>query len=92
MVLYKRLLCRLVRLRGCFSCPIDVTSPDQNSPILVSGYALGVNQFFFEDIQILIIQLETHLERSIGHTSLAFQKGNDLFEDFVKRHDRTPLV
>src|SRR5438445_1095061 len=35
MVLCRRWLCRLVRLRGCCRCPCDVTSPDENSPLLI---------------------------------------------------------
>ena len=49
---------------------------------------MHVEQFFLEDIQVRVIQIEAYLQGALGHPSLAFQKGNNLFEDFVKCHDR----
>lgn len=66
----------------------DFSSPDENATLLVRCQTLGVDQFFFEDIQILVIDVEAHLERAIGHTSLAFEEGDNLIKNIVQRHGR----
>src|SRR5215471_6130071 len=91
------LLCRrlwecLARLRGCFDGPCACPRPHQDSALLVRSYTLGIDQFFFEDIQILVIQIEAHLQRSIRHSSLAFEERHDLVEHVVKRHVVAPLT
>src|SRR4029450_3909994 len=79
---------RLWCLRPLRSDCLGIADPDQNSAILVRPDTLGINQFFLEHIEVLVIQIEAHLQCSIGHPSLAFEEGDDLFEDVVKRHDR----
>src|SRR5262245_28817290 len=50
--------------------------------------ALSVNQFFLEDIEVLVIQIEAHLQGAIGHPSLAFEEVDDLGEHFIEGHKR----
>src|SRR6266699_3824232 len=80
----------LRRLRGCGVSPFDVPNPGQDAPILVQRNALSINQFFLEDIEILVIQIEAQLEGAIGHTSLAFEERDDLLEDFIECHGLLP--
>jgi len=77
-------------MRRCFDGPFDIACPHETSTLVVSHW-MHVEQFFLQDIQVRVIQIEAYLQRSIGHPSLAFQKGYDLFQDVVKRHGRTPL-
>lgn len=49
---------------------------------------MNVEQFLLEDIQILIIDVKTHLERTRRHPSLPFQERDNLFEDVVECHVR----
>ena len=55
-------------------------------PSSSSQLLMHVDEFFLEGFEILVIQAEPYLEGSIGHTSLPFQEGDDLFENVVKCH------
>src|SRR5262249_11219578 len=68
---------------------LGITDPDQNSAILIHGDALSVNQFFLEDIEVLVIQIEAHPQGAIGHPSLAFEEVDDLGEHFIEGHEVT---
>src|SRR2546422_9770656 len=92
MGLCKRLLCRLVRLSGCFRCPCTFPSPDQNSAILVSREALGMDNFFLEVFDVVVINRKASLECPIRHPSLTLEERNDLFENVVKCHVAAPLM
>jgi hypothetical protein len=47
---------------------------------------MHVEEFFFEDIEILVIQIEAHLQGAIGDSSLAFQEVDDLGENLIEGH------
>src|SRR4029450_1372957 len=76
-------------LRPLRSDCLGIADPDQNSAILVRRDTLGINEFFLEHIEVLVIQIEAHLQGAIRHPSLAFEERNNLFQDVIKRHDRS---
>ena len=88
IVLGRRLLGWLGRGSGDFVGTFDVTSPDESPPFVVS-YWMHVEEFFFEDVQVLVIQIEAHLEGAIGYASLAFEEVNDLGEHFIEGHEHS---
>jgi len=51
-----------------------------------------MNDFIFQVLEVGVIEVIPTLDGSIRHPSLALEEVNDLGEDVVKRHDRTPLV
>ena len=76
----------LRRLRGCGGSPCGVPNPDQDASILVRRDTLGINQFFLEDIEVLVIQIKAHLQGAIGYPSLALQEVDDLGKNFIEGH------
>jgi hypothetical protein len=48
---------------------------------------MHVEEFLFEDIQVLVIQIEAHLQGAIGHASLAFEEVDDLGKNFIEGHE-----
>src|SRR6516165_12201667 len=47
---------------------------------------MHVEEFFLEHIEVLVIQIETHLEGTIRHPSLTFEQFECLGEDFIEGH------
>jgi hypothetical protein len=47
--------------------------PDEHAIVLVHGQAFGVDEFILEGFQIVVIQRELALQRSIGEALLALQ-------------------
>jgi len=47
---------------------------------------LGINQFFLEDIEVLVIQIQAHLQGAIGYPSLALQEVDDLGKNCIEGH------
>jgi hypothetical protein len=47
---------------------------------------MHVEEFFFEDIEVLVIQIKAHLEGAIGHPPLAFEEVEDLGENRIEGH------
>src|SRR5215475_5128061 len=89
IVLHRTLLLNLERWRSCEWYAFSLPSPDQNSATLIHRNALGINQLFLEHIQILVIQIEAHLQCTIRHPSLAFEEREDLGENFIEGHGVT---
>jgi hypothetical protein len=75
----------LSRWRGYCAIPFDITSPDEPPPVIIS-HRMYVEEFCFEGFEILVIQAKSDLEGWIRDPSLAFQEGDDLIEQFIKRH------
>jgi hypothetical protein len=44
-----------------------VADPDQHLPVFIHRHTLGSDEFSFEVIQILAIQVKATFQRSIGH-------------------------
>src|SRR6516165_9482311 len=64
-----RRLCWLSPLRSDCLGSGSFTSPDEPSPIVIT-YRVHIEEFFFEDIEVLVIQIEAHLQSAIRHPSL----------------------
>jgi hypothetical protein len=86
LLLGRRLLRWLSNGSGDCLSACRVASPDETSPLVVS-YWMHVEEFLFEDIQVLVIQIEAHLQGAIGHASLAFEEVDDLGKNFIEGHE-----
>src|SRR5215813_13668180 len=84
LVLGSRLWYELGGLSDAFLDAFSCASPHESSTFVVS-YWMHVEKFFFEDFEVLVIQIEAHLQGAIGHPSLAFEERDNLFQDVVKR-------
>src|SRR5262245_44253292 len=62
--------------------------PHEPASLVVSHW-MYIEEFFFEDVQVLVIQIEAHLEGAIGYASLAFEEVNDLGEHFIEGHEHS---
>jgi hypothetical protein len=47
---------------------------------------MHIEEFFFEGIQVLVIQSKTHLQGSIGHPSLTLEQCENLREHVIEGH------
>ena len=65
--------------------------PDQDSARLIGREVLGLNEFLFEGVEGVVLQLELDLECTIRHTLTLTEDGNHLIEDGVKVH-RAPFM
>ena len=72
------------RLKQMLAC--SVPSPNEYSTMFIRGELLCLNDLCLESFEILVIYAEPYLEGWVGHASLPFEEGDDLFEDFVKCH------
>src|SRR5262245_16466554 len=61
-------------------------NPHQHPPIFINGQPLGLYDFRREVCQVVIIDLQSTLQRTIGDPSITLEQHQDLFEMFVKRH------
>src|SRR5215471_8880604 len=50
---------------------------------------LCLDQFDLHILDIIIIEVKTPFECTVRHTPLAFQQGDNLCKDVVKRHNRS---
>jgi hypothetical protein len=62
--------------------------PHKTRPILFNSSLVRIEQFFFESIELLVIQVELDLQRSIGHPSSAAEEVDHLIEHRVEVHYR----
>src|SRR5262249_27598691 len=65
------------------------TRPCESSLICLYLRFMDIEEFPFQVFQVRIIQVKASLEGTIGHPSLAFEERDNLFQDVVKRHDRS---
>jgi hypothetical protein len=50
---------------------------------------MHVEKFILQIVEVVVIEVKASLEGTIGHPSLAFQKVDDLGEDFIEGHEVT---
>jgi hypothetical protein len=62
-----------------------LTSPHETSTLVISHW-MHVEEFFFEDIQVLVIQIEAHLEGAIRHPALTLEQCEYLGENLIEGH------
>jgi hypothetical protein len=58
----------------------------EDSAIFIRCELLCLDGFCLEGLGRIVIQAEPYLQGAIRHPSLPFQEGDDLFENFIKRH------
>ena len=81
------------RLRGCL-CGRGggwrrgprLTRPDQHGPLFIHREPLALNEFGLHVLQIVVIEVELALERTIRHPLPLTEHVNHLIEDGVKVH------
>src|SRR5262245_60302987 len=65
------------------------TRPREASLICLYLRFMDIEEFPFQVFQVGIIQIKASLEGTVGYPSLAFEERDHLFQDVVKRHDRS---
>ena len=67
----------------CWSC----ARPHQTSAILIGHGVLGVEEFFLERFNRLVIQMELEFERPVRDPATLAEQGKNLIQHRVKVHD-----
>jgi hypothetical protein len=57
---------------------------------VVDRKVVDLDQFLFEGLKRLLIQLELELERTVGYPSTALEHGRCLIKDLLKGHRPPP--
>jgi hypothetical protein len=68
--------------RCCWSL---LTSPHETSPLVVSHW-MHVKEFILQVVEVVVIEVKASFQRTIGHTSLAFEEVDDLGENVIEGH------
>src|SRR5262249_10391150 len=68
----------------CFRC----TNPDQDSAVFIDSQPLGIDEFFFEILKVVIVEVKLTLQSPIGHTSSTAEDVYNLVEDGIEIHYR----
>jgi hypothetical protein len=53
---------------------------------------MSEKQLVLQIVEVVVIEVEASFQRTIGYPSLAFEEGDDLFENVVKCHVAAPLT
>src|SRR5207253_9897613 len=61
--------------------------PDQDAALLIHRQPLGVDEFFLQHCQLLIVQTELEFQGSIGDAPSAAEHLDDLIQYLIKLHD-----
>ncbi len=88
------LACLDGRLMGCLwqrcdwcQCRPSVAGPDKNAAVLIGGHPLGVDQFFLQVFEVVVIQSEPAFQRPVGHAPLALEECDDLLQNIIECHN-----
>src|SRR5262245_27140475 len=68
----------------CFRC----TNPDKDSAVFIDSQALGIDDFFFEILNVVVVEVKLTLQSPIRHTSSTAEEVYNLVEYFVEVHYR----
>src|SRR5262249_52668413 len=60
--------------------------PDQDPAVLIDRQSFGIDEFFLERLQVVVVQMEANFERPIGKPLLPLEQFLYLGQEFVKRH------
>src|SRR5215468_3904909 len=79
----------LSRWRGswrwfCCRC----TNPDKDSAVFIDSQSLGIDDFFFEILHVVVVEVNLTLQSPIGHTSSTAEEVYHLVEYRVEVHYR----
>ena len=72
----RRLWC-LCRVSGGFLDSFRCASPHE-TPTFVIDHRVNVENFIFQVVEVVVIEVEASFESTIGHSSLPFQECDDL--------------
>ena len=89
LFLGRRRLCWLSRWRDNFIGSFRFASPNESSAFVIDNW-VNIEDFFLQVVEVGVIKVETSCQRTIGDPSLAFEEGDNLFENFIKRHGVLP--
>src|SRR5215813_12053436 len=64
------------------------TNPDQDSAVFIDSQPLGIDDFFFEILHVVVVEVKLTLQSPIGHTSSTAEEVYDLVEYVVEVHYR----
>jgi hypothetical protein len=65
-----------------------ITGPDENLAVFINCQLLAFDEFFLENVELFIVQIEFELEAAIGNAPLALKQCTDLVYDFRKSHSK----
>src|SRR5439155_8711418 len=60
----------------------------QPSASLIDNLRRGEKDFVFQVFEVVVIEVKTSFEGTIGYPSLAFEEVNDLGKNFIEGHSR----
>jgi hypothetical protein len=63
-----------------------VTSPHQDAILLIYSQLFGVDEFVFDPLDVVVIDVETQFESPIGHPPFTLEESEDLGENFIEGH------
>jgi hypothetical protein len=72
-------------LQGILRC----TSPHQDAMLFVYSQLFSIDEFVFDALDIIIIDVETQFERSVGDSLFTLEQFEYLGEDVIEGHDGT---
>ena len=72
------------RRDGCRTCP------DQPRPFFDHGIGIGVEQLFLQRFESLVVEVELHLQRAIGHPPATTKQVDHPIDHRVEVHRRPP--
>jgi hypothetical protein len=61
-------------------------NPDKHLPLFIRRQSFRRDKLIFESLKVLIVELETNLQRSIGDSFFPLKKSNDLNQNFIECH------
>jgi hypothetical protein len=66
-----------------------LTNPHQPSAALIDYLRSGEQDFVFQVVEVVVIEVKASLEGTIGYSSLAFEEIDDLGKNFIEGHGVT---
>ena len=76
-------------MQAWFWCHSCIANPDEYSPFLVNRQSFGIDEFFFEIFEDVVVQAELPLQGSIRDPAFALEQRDHVREDFIKLHPRS---
>src|SRR5262249_17114612 len=83
---HNRLRRSLVGLAGCFLEVFGYTRPRESSFICLYLRFMDIQEFIFQIVEVVVIEVKASFQRTVGDTSLTFEQFECLGEDFIEGH------
>jgi len=68
-----------------------VVHPTQTTTRIIDHLRVRIKEFFLEDGQLLVVEVELELQRVIRHPATPLEKSHDLVEDVIQVHPSPSL-